>query len=168
MLLLHFTNHYTLIYAYREYKHGSTSTSASSSTALIEVDTHIHREVLCARRGQRPTAWIDFSELRQVLLKWEGYKVIRITRVPSALSDSPPTDNTDIDSLIINMREGVSGPQSLLPPPPSPITITITTTTTVRPPLLSLSQRLAARVSEDRDDPVYARILSLLNDTSHI
>ena len=167
MLLLHFTNHYTLIYAYREYKHGP---ALSTLPAVVEADTTIHREILCARRGQRPTVWVDFAELRQVLLKWEGYKVIRITRVPSAMSDSLPTDSADINCPITTLREGVDGSQSLPPPPPSPVTTTTATATTaVRPPLsLSLSQRLAARVSEDRDDPVYARIHSLLNDTSHI
>ena len=112
--------------------------------------------------------WVDFAELRQVLLKWEGYKVIRITRVPSAMSDSLPTDSTDINCPITTLREGVDGSQSLPPPPPPPSPVTTTTataTTAVRPPL-SLSQRLAARVSEDRDDPVYARIHSLLNDTT--
>ena len=163
MLLLHFTNHYTLIYAYREYKHGP---ALSTLPAVVEADTTIHREILCARRGQRPTVWVDFAELRQVLLKWEGYKVIRITRVPSAMSDSLPTDSADINCPITTLREGVDGSQSLPPPPPSPVTTTTATATTaVRPPL-SLSQRLAARVSEDRDDPVYARIHSLLNDTT--
>lgn len=36
------------------------------------------RQVLTAKRGQRPTVWVDFHELREVLLGWDGYKIMSI------------------------------------------------------------------------------------------
>lgn len=64
MLLFHLKNHYALIFAFREwYQH--------------EEQRH-HRQILTARKGQRPTAWIDFLEVREVLLSWEGYKIMLI------------------------------------------------------------------------------------------
>ena len=36
------------------------------------------RQVLTARRGQRPSVWMDWEELRGVYLKWSGYKLMSI------------------------------------------------------------------------------------------
>lgn len=73
MLLFHLKNHYALIFAVREWYHEGTQ-------------QHV-RQVLTARRGQRPTAWIDFDEVRDVLLSWDGYKIMLIqsTLLPDAL-----------------------------------------------------------------------------------
>ncbi len=64
MLLFHLKNHYALIFAVREWYH--------------EQNQQYVRQVLTARKGQRPTAWIDFDEIREVLLSWDGYKIISI------------------------------------------------------------------------------------------
>ncbi len=42
--------------------------------------TTVIRDVLTARKGQRPGAWIDFKEVRELMLKWSGHKIIAITR----------------------------------------------------------------------------------------
>lgn len=38
------------------------------------------RQILTARRGQRPTVWMDFQEAREILLGWEGYKILAVQR----------------------------------------------------------------------------------------
>ncbi|KEP61879.1 UNVERIFIED_CONTAM: hypothetical protein HHA_238410 [Hammondia hammondi] len=38
------------------------------------------REVLTARRGQAPSAWISFEELRGLMLRWKGYRVLQMQR----------------------------------------------------------------------------------------
>ena len=56
VLLFHLKNHYALIFALREW---------------IDDNGVQHFELLAARKGQRPTAWIPFQEARQTMLDWE-------------------------------------------------------------------------------------------------
>ena len=65
VLLFHLKNHYALIFALREWYDEDKQVSV--------------RQLLAARKGQRPTAWIDFSEARETMLGWEGYKIIAIS-----------------------------------------------------------------------------------------
>lgn len=65
VLLFHLTNHYALIFATREWWDESKQVPV--------------RQLLTARRGQRPTAWIDFNEAREIMLGWEGYKIMAIS-----------------------------------------------------------------------------------------
>lgn len=65
VLLFHLTNHYALIFAVREWWSADRG-------------QHV-RQILTARRGQRPTAWIDFEEARDIMLGWEGYKIMAIS-----------------------------------------------------------------------------------------
>ena len=64
VLLFHLKNHYALIFAVREW--------------YDEQEGVCVRQVLTARRGQRPVAWLDFDEVRDVMLGWVGYKIIAI------------------------------------------------------------------------------------------
>jgi hypothetical protein len=59
-LIFHLKNHYALIYALREW----TS------------DGRRVRQLLCARKGQRPSAWVDWLEARETILGWAGYKLM--------------------------------------------------------------------------------------------
>eukprot|EP01041_Mallomonas_annulata_P006953 gene6953-14114_t len=63
ILLFHLRNHYALIFALREW------VSSSGYT----------RQLLTARRGQRPSAWIEFQEARETMYVWAGYKIIALT-----------------------------------------------------------------------------------------
>ena len=38
------------------------------------------RQLLTSRRGQRPSAWVDFDEARSTMLGWEGYKIMLVSR----------------------------------------------------------------------------------------
>ena len=38
------------------------------------------RQLLTSRRGQRPSAWIDFDEARETMLGWDGYKLLLVER----------------------------------------------------------------------------------------
>jgi hypothetical protein len=38
------------------------------------------RQLLTSRRGQRPSAWLDFDEARDTMLGWEGYKLMLVER----------------------------------------------------------------------------------------
>jgi hypothetical protein len=60
VLIFHLTNHYAIIYALRE------------------VDGR--REILTARKGQRPSAWLCWDEARRILLQWAGYKILCVER----------------------------------------------------------------------------------------
>jgi len=66
VLLFHLKNHYALIFALREW------VDAQSGVCT--------RQILTARKGQRPTAWIDFSEARETMLGWVGYKIMAVQR----------------------------------------------------------------------------------------
>eukprot|EP00438_Fugacium_kawagutii_P024316 Skav231061 [mRNA] locus=scaffold768:63107:65394:+ [translate_table: standard] len=55
VLLFHLTNHYALVFAWREWQEEE------------EDRVYLHRQILTSRRGQRPSAWIDFHEVRRIL-----------------------------------------------------------------------------------------------------
>lgn len=71
-LLFHLTNHYTVVFAVREWIIENKNISNNNEAPQIV------RQICCARKGQRPTAWIDFSECRSIMLNWEGYKMMSI------------------------------------------------------------------------------------------
>jgi hypothetical protein len=56
-----FSNHYALIHGVRDWRNE---------------DGEPVREVLTARKGQRPSAWIDFNEIRELMIRVQSYKMI--------------------------------------------------------------------------------------------
>jgi hypothetical protein len=52
-VIFHLTNHYALIFATRE---------------IVDLAGNVSRQILTARRGQRPRAWIAFEEVRRILI----------------------------------------------------------------------------------------------------
>lgn len=77
-LLFHLTNHYALIYALREW---------------VEPDGTVVKQMLTARKGQRPTVWLDWTEARQIMIKWGGYNIIRITASTVHKEEACPIKN---------------------------------------------------------------------------
>ncbi len=61
VLLFHLTNHYALIFAVRDWEDAAGER---------------RQEVLTARRGQRPTQWVSWTEMRDLMLRWAGHKVM--------------------------------------------------------------------------------------------
>lgn len=74
VLLFHLTNHYALIYGWRDY---------------VGVDKQVHRQILTARKGQRPTVWMDFEEVRGIMLGWTGYQLMCIELSEDTSSSGP-------------------------------------------------------------------------------
>ena len=81
-IIFHLTNHYAVIYALREWVIPSDPGIVSTTSASEErpSDTVVVRQLLTARRGQRPTVWMDFSEARDIMLGWKGYKMMLVKR----------------------------------------------------------------------------------------
>ncbi|KAG8464585.1 hypothetical protein KFE25_009953 [Diacronema lutheri] len=88
-LILHHRNHYSLIFAMREWNRppapvagvasdGPETNPASSPSATVERK----RQVLTARKGQRPTAWIEWAEVHRTLSAWAGYAIIEVALLP--------------------------------------------------------------------------------------
>ncbi|KAJ9462279.1 hypothetical protein DIPPA_09813 [Diplonema papillatum] len=65
-VIFHHTNHYSLIFALRSWL------PAGSDMPI--------RQVLTARKGQRPNTWYDFNECRAIVASWGGYKLLHVSR----------------------------------------------------------------------------------------
>jgi hypothetical protein len=68
VLIYHLHNHYSLVYAAREWQ--STERKARAV-----------RQLLIARPGQAPNRWEDFDITQRTLLKWSGYGILCVQRV---------------------------------------------------------------------------------------
>jgi hypothetical protein len=78
-LLFHLTNHYALIYAWREW---------TEETACEQGPLRARRQILTARKGQRPSVWLDFEEARSIMISWSGYHVLQLQRAACTLPES--------------------------------------------------------------------------------
>ncbi len=94
VLLSHHKNHYALIFAVRDWVEevqvdadegwvDNTTAAAAGARTKRRV-----RQVLTARKGQRPKEWIDWEELRGYYLKWAGYKLMSVRFSPFAQASS--------------------------------------------------------------------------------
>ena len=84
-LLLHQKNHYSLIFALREWTEPPPQPlpeAAAADGALLAEGRRV-RELLSCRKGQRPTVWIDWSEVHRYLSGWSGYALMQISAPPA-------------------------------------------------------------------------------------
>ena len=87
-LLLHQKNHYSLIFALREWtepppEDAATDAANDDGTAAPGEGRRV-RELLTCRKGQRPTVWLDWTEVHRYLSGWSGYAVMQISAPPAA------------------------------------------------------------------------------------
>ena len=85
-LLLHQKNHYSLIFALREWTEEDTppppaaeAESAGEDCAAAAAPPRRVRQLLTARKGQRPSAWVDWSETHRYIAGWSGYAILAIS-----------------------------------------------------------------------------------------
>lgn len=86
-LVLHHRNHYALIFGMREWTQAAAGeTGGGADPGPVAPDPGAERagcaarvrQVLSARKGQRPTAWLDWSEVHRTLSGWAGYAIIEV------------------------------------------------------------------------------------------
>ena len=67
ILIFHLENHYSMIYAAREWE----ADAGYGGKRTV-------RQVLVAKPGQQPCSWIDFETMRRTLLTWNGHTVVGV------------------------------------------------------------------------------------------
>eukprot|EP00941_MAST-03F_sp_MAST-3F-sp1_P000480 g480.t1 len=81
-LVGHWKNHYALIFAMRQWEETIEEVvekkEEENPIRHIRRRRVIHREVLTARKGQRPQNWIDFNEIHDMMCRWFGHKIMLI------------------------------------------------------------------------------------------
>jgi hypothetical protein len=82
-IIFHLTNHYALVFALRE---------------TVTAEGKYVREMLTARRGQRPTVWMDWEEAHQLMVRVAGYKLMKITRL-QAITPAAPAVSSDMETV---------------------------------------------------------------------
>jgi len=80
-LVSHHANHYAPVYALRERREENNANGGGDdgddSRRLGWRET---REMLTARRGQRPAVWIPWEEARATMRRWSGYGIMAFER----------------------------------------------------------------------------------------
>jgi hypothetical protein len=86
-LIWHGRNHYALVFAMRTRPRGAADAAADADAdadakANADADADaggVVRELLTARKGQRPSAWVTWHEVRTLMLKWDQHAIIAVT-----------------------------------------------------------------------------------------
>eukprot|EP00940_MAST-03C_sp_MAST-3C-sp2_P000042 g42.t1 len=68
-VIFHLKNHYALVFAMRQFVERD---SASGNAPRVV------RQLLTARKGQKPRDWIDWEEAHRTMTSWGGYKMIAV------------------------------------------------------------------------------------------
>ena len=55
-------------------------TTTTTTTTKKTKKTVVVRQLLTSRRGQRPSAWVDWREARETMLGWDGYKMMLVEK----------------------------------------------------------------------------------------
>lgn len=81
-LLYHLRNHYALIYAWREWHEPPGDEVITHEKAVCSYTRagNVRRQVLTARRRQKPSAWLDFEEVRETILFWSNYQILLLEK----------------------------------------------------------------------------------------
>jgi len=79
-LLFHLKNHYALVFAWREWLQREGEDSQVPGSAAPQLGTCMRRQILTARRGQKPSTWLDFQEVREIILGSTGYHLLLIEK----------------------------------------------------------------------------------------
>lgn len=71
VLIYHLKNHYALVFAMREWH--------EPLQQKYHEQPRQRREILTARKGQRPSTWIAWDEVYATLCAWDGYKIVSVS-----------------------------------------------------------------------------------------
>ena len=89
-LLLHQKNHYSLIFALREWTEpppeDAATDAANDDGVAAPAEGRRVRELLTCRKGQRPTVWLDWTEVHRYVSGWSGYAVMQISAPLAAVA----------------------------------------------------------------------------------
>jgi len=100
-LLFHLKNHYALIFAWREwFDDAVVPCTASTEGQIVSISCpRWRRQILTARKRQKPSAWIDFEEVRDLILAWSGYQLFLLEKGKwhGAAAPTWPESDSDVD-----------------------------------------------------------------------
>lgn len=74
VLIYHLKNHYALVFAMRKWQEPLENDHGHSTQVR-----RMCREILTARKGQRPSTWITWDEVYATLCAWDGYKIVSVS-----------------------------------------------------------------------------------------
>lgn len=73
VLLYHLENHYSLVYALREWAFVGSVVDGEERLRLV-------RQLLVAKPGQSPNRWLALEDVRACVLGWSGYALLQVVR----------------------------------------------------------------------------------------